>query len=137
MMLFACHGIAFASEPSPKTLSCAGAEDARYCEHLKSDFLASWPKANSGDYMSQRNVAFCLLSGCQGAVEVNFLKACTWAIVIAGADEADSTDRRNFVQSCRRVSPAEMTTAETDARQSFARIYKRLMTKPLPYLPPA
>lgn len=135
VFLFALHGPVLSASLAPKTLSCARSADAKYCERKKSDFLASWPKANTGDYMGQRNVAFCLLSGCKGSVEVDFQAACAWSIVIVSTDKSDATDVMNFRQSCGRLDADHRAAAEMVARASYGKIYKSLMTKPLPYEP--
>jgi hypothetical protein len=126
---------ALAENPSPKMLSCAQSQDRPYCEKQKTNLAAAWPKANAGDYMSQRGVAFCLLSGCSGAVEIDLKAACVWQIVILGTEKSDSSDTANFRQACRRLDAADLSDAEAQARISYGRIFKRLLTIKLPLIP--
>lgn len=135
ILLIGLSAQAFAENQRPKMLSCTQSQDRPYCEKQKANFSAAWPKANGGDYMSQRGVAFCLFSGCSGAVEVDLKAACIWQIVIVGTEKADSTDAANFRQACRRLDAADLSDAEAQARISYGRIFKRLLTKKLPLIP--
>ena len=76
----------FAAPPAPETTSCVLAKDISYCLKQKKQFLAAWPKANTGDYHAQRTIAFCLLSGCSEAVTINLKDACAWATVIVSTE---------------------------------------------------
>lgn len=127
---------AYAAAVQPATLSCAVAEDPGYCASQRQDFLKAWPKANSGDYLAQRQIAFCYSSGCSGLVQINLVKACTWETVIVSTEKSDVTDAFNFRQVCEQLTPVDRNIANNAALSLYGKIYKNLMTKPLPYEAP-
>lgn len=101
------------------------------CESSRSQFKVEYPKAHRGDYGSQRNVSYCLVTGCDGAVQVNRPLGCAWRIVIvaSGSPRVDSTDTGFFAANCRgKLSEIEAVQMATQADALFRRIYKR----PLP-----
>lgn len=87
--------------------------------------------------MSQRLVAFCFASGCSGAVKVDAVQSCVWETVIVSADQSDATDAFNFRQACEQLNSDGRNTANNAALILFSKIYKKLMTKALPYETPA
>jgi hypothetical protein len=114
--------------PAPSTGFCP---DNELCEVHRATFeRRDWPKAWKGDYQGQRNVAFCLANGCDGAVAVNRVAACAWRIVIIGAahDEAGDTDATSVGIDCGKLDGAGRAAATVKAQALFKRIYR----KPLP-----
>lgn len=104
--------------------ACSDGDDGASCRAGKDEFKREWPKANRGDYGAQRNVAYCLLRGCDGAVAVDGVAACAWRTVIIASDAAwDNGDMMNYTADCAGVKRqgAEM------ARILFRKIYKRRM----------
>lgn len=104
--------------------SCDMASNKDYCLVQQQQFREEWPKANKGDYASQRNVAFCMMHSCDGAVKVDGVGACAWRTVIIASDGPwDSGDVTNYRSDCAGVKRdgAEM------AKILFRKIYKRRM----------
>lgn len=101
---------------------CSGSKWPDVCEQTQKSFPADWRAANDGDYQGQRNVAYCLSTGCDGAVAVDRSAGCAWRMVILGSGAAvDSTDIMNYRFECRN----EGADALAMARLLFRRIYSR------------
>jgi hypothetical protein len=107
---------------NPQLRSCTTAKDIPYCKVQRGQFRHDWNKANRGDYASQRNVAFCLRFGCDGAVKVNMVAACAWRIVIIGSDAPWARgDLMNYKADCAGIGQR----GDAMAHILFERIYKR------------
>lgn len=105
--------------------SCDFAADRSYCLVQQDQFREEWPKANRGDYPSQRNVAFCLLHGCDGAVAVDGVAACAWRTVIIASDAAwDSGDMERYRVDCGGVREKGAAMARV--------LYRRIYNRPMP-----
>ena len=81
----------------------------------------------SGDYQAQRNVAFCLATGCGKAAIVDRVRGCAMRHVIIGAahPEADASDAANLVQDCGSLSTEDRMKARQVSRSLFKEIYRR------------
>jgi hypothetical protein len=113
---------AFAQGVNPQLRSCSAARDVPYCKVQRGQFRHDWNKAHRGDYTSQRNVAFCLRFGCDGAVKVNMVAACAWRIVIIGSDAPwERGDLMNYKADCAGIGQR----ADAMAHILFEKIYKR------------
>lgn len=102
-----------------------------YCESSQAQFKKWFPLAHRKDYQGQRNVSFCLATGCDGAVQKNPALGCAWRLVIiaSGSPRVDSTDTGFFDAYCvKRLSPIEVVQMRSQAGELFEKIYKR----PLP-----
>ena len=96
------------------------------CEANRSVFSARyWPMAWKGDYQGQRNAAFCLKTGCDGAVKINAMAGCAWRLIILSAahDEADDTDVKNLTVDCGNLDDAGRAAATARAKKMFKVIY--------------
>lgn len=104
-------------DSSPKS-DCA-AEIKRMSEDNK--------RAWKGDYQGQRNVSFCLSTGCDGLVAPNKSLGCAWRIVIiaSGSPKVDASDAANFDAFCKRLPSTEASVARAQAGALFRAIYKR------------
>lgn len=122
------HAAKLKSIPSP----CAFAEDQPRCETKIKGFTEDLPKANQGDYIAQREVAFCYATGCNGAISVDLIKACTWQTIIVSTEKSDNSDASNFRSQCGQLNEIDRNLARNNALGLFGKIYKTLMTKPLP-----
>jgi hypothetical protein len=103
--LFPQEKLRAGAPPAPVTGACYSAA----CARARVEFEhRSWPRAWRGDYQEQRNVAFCLMTGCDAAVEVRKAEACAWRSVIlaVNAKSADDTDASNLAMACKRLDPA-------------------------------
>lgn len=115
--------------PAPVTEACL-AGDVAICEVNRAQMSRrDWPLAWRGDYQAQRNVAFCLTNGCDGAVQINKTAGCAWRVVILSAahDTAGDGDVDNLNSSCGSLDLAGRSAADMKARDIFRRIYGRAM----------
>lgn len=85
---------------------------------------ADWPAAWQGDYGAQRNVAFCLITGCEGAVLIDKSAGCAWRAVILelNSDAAGDGDAANMETQCADLSPAQRQLAITKAEKIAAKV---------------
>lgn len=85
------------------TKDCATNENPVRCQEINKSWQRDYDGAIKGNYQGQRNVAFCLSTGC-GWTEMrkNPVLGCAWRIVIAksGHLSADSTDASNLKLYC-------------------------------------
>lgn len=85
---------------------------------------ADWPAAWQGNYGAQRNVAFCLITGCEGAVLVDKSAGCAWRAVILelNSDAAGDGDAANMETQCADLSPVQRQLAITKAEKIAAKV---------------
>ena len=108
---------------APITGLCADAT----CERSMAEFEGKdWPRSWAGDYQAQRNVAYCLSNGCDGAVQVNRTAACAWRMVILAAahDSAGDGDVVNMKADCGKLDEAGIAAARIKAERLAERIAK-------------
>ncbi len=110
-------------------IPCTGKYEAA-CEYARTVFPAEYERAFQGDYQGQRNVAFCLSSTCDGAIQHKPTLGCAWRIVIlaSGSPKIDSSDRASYDYECGKLDRTDRATARAQASAIFAAIYRR----PLP-----
>ncbi len=98
---------------------CAHPPEAAQCEADRAEFRQAFAAAHRGDYQAQRNVAFCLETGCHGAVRPNPTLACAWrtVILLSGSPRVDVTDRSNHRLACGRLDRITTATAEAQAKR--------------------
>lgn len=106
---------------------CRGAADIGQCKRAHAALAKDQRLAWSGNYGAQRNLAFCLATGCSGAVVPNRVTGCAWRFVIIAAvhGEADASDIGNIVHDCGRLSPDERAAAREQAGRLFQAVFKR------------
>lgn len=123
----AATGAAAASDLGYEPGNCELAADGGWCRQSAKDMARDWPKALRGDYQAQRNVAYCLSGGCDGAVAVNRIQGCAWRIVIvsSGSPKVGATDTANLRADCGRLEPTEKTAAAMRADALFPKVYGR------------
>lgn len=73
--------------------------------------------ARAGDYMAQRQISFCLMSGCSGAVTVDNVSACAWQTVISANKRRDVTDEHNRRSICSKLTDEQRVTSLSIARK--------------------
>jgi hypothetical protein len=108
-------------------LGCDGAADTRWCKIQLADFRKWFPLAMRGDYQGQRNVAFCLSEGCDGAIVKKPITACAWRMVIvgSGSPKVDQGDTANLKNACGRLDETERQAAAAQATTLLAKIPRR------------
>lgn len=113
--------------PDGFTLRLGGC-DTDQCLLDKATSLIALKGAYKKDYGDQRNLAYCLTTGCDNAVIANASLGCAWRIVIlaGGSSELDASDQSNFKKDCMRsLDGAQLATAKAQAANLHRAIYKR------------
>jgi hypothetical protein len=116
-----------AGELTPATKSCLPGEKQGHCERWVKDFKTAMELAGKGDHGAQVTVAFCLSTGCHGAVAIDKVASCGWHLVIANSGAATVLDGSNLKNTCRPMTPAEKDQARVLSRDLVQKIYKRAM----------
>jgi hypothetical protein len=100
--------------------ACSTDDASSSCRYSKELWPKDYSEAIAGGYQGQRNVSFCLSTGCQGAIVVNKILGCAWRFVIleSGHLSADSSDVTNAKYYCgvENVDSAELAAAEAQAK---------------------
>jgi hypothetical protein len=111
-------------------LPCESASDVPACKYALQTFRKDYPKALKKDYQAQRNVAFCLSTGCDGAVYKNPIQGCAWRMIILGSGkkQVDESDTGSYGIYCKRLDKDAFKAARIRADNLFYQIYGR----PLP-----
>jgi hypothetical protein len=83
-------------------LACSDSDDASNCNYTRTVWDKQYAAAIAGDYQGQRNVSFCLSTGCNKAIVENRILGCAWRYVIiaSGHLQLDSTDTTNQRYFC-------------------------------------
>lgn len=95
--------------------SCEATADPVRCEVRRKEIAASIKEARQGSYIAQREVAFCLATGCHGAVRQDIVEACSWFNLVVNHQKADVTDRVNLRIYCAHLSEEEKASAKASA----------------------
>lgn len=108
--LFACGCVSLAEAvewpPAEDYLnsmvSCSESGDTANCEYARATWSKQYHDAVAGHYQGQRNVAFCLSTGCNKAIVENHMLGCAWRHVIieSGHLQLDSSDTMNLKHFC-------------------------------------
>jgi hypothetical protein len=134
--------IATAAEwPAPETylsLSCNGgpAQSQALCNSQRKEWIDDYRLAIKGDYQGQRNVAFCLGDGCDGAVTRNTVLSCAWRLVIVRSGHLDLgwSDFQNLKDKCtpEKLGIEEHAAAEAQSRRIADMIANHVRVSPSP-----
>ena len=102
---------------------CGLSQNEKYCLFMADKFQKEWKQALRGRIESQRNVAYCLWDGCDGAISTNPVLACAWRMVViaSGSPKIDDLDARNFDIYCKSLSETGRIAADAQARQIIRR----------------
>jgi hypothetical protein len=109
--------------------SCSS-EDRYDCRSNQKQLKSEFPRAMKGDYQAQRNVSYCLSSGCGGSITVDKMLGCAWRIVVlaSGSSKLDNADQSNFQHFCSSgLTNDDRAIATAQARRLFHAIYRRDM----------
>jgi hypothetical protein len=120
--IFLSHSATAQSASDHLSLCTSGNGDI--CQLNRKQFAAEYPKAYRKDYASQRNVAYCLSTGCDGAVKQNEMLACAWRKVIAssGSPKVGNGDISNLLLDCGKLEPLQKSVAEQQAKTIAERL---------------
>ncbi|ABE64051.1 conserved hypothetical protein [Nitrobacter hamburgensis X14] len=101
-----------------------GADD---CRASLAQFKKWFPRAMRGDYQGQRNVAFCLSTGCDGAVTMRPLAGCAWRLLIVatGSKDVDQSDTLNMKRDCGKLDDIDRQAAAAQSARLIAKIGSR------------
>ncbi|CAN7213444.1 hypothetical protein LJR245_000694 [Rhizobium leguminosarum] len=116
-----------AGDITPVTKSCEPGAKQAQCERWVQDIKKAVELAYKGDHGAQETVAFCLSTGCHGAVAIDKVGSCSWHLVIANSGAATVLDASNLRNTCRPMTPAEKDQARASSRDLVQKIYKRPM----------
>lgn len=108
-------GAVFVGIPNPPLGLCVG-QDETLCRYEQLKAVRGWRAAYQGDYAAQRNVAFCLSTGCDG-LQSDRVQGCAWRMVIieAADPKVGGTDVSNMEVECRQLSEAGRSAAALQA----------------------
>ncbi|PZO04815.1 MAG: hypothetical protein DCF29_09395 [Alphaproteobacteria bacterium] len=105
----------FAGLPNPPLGMCVG-KDETLCRYEQLKGVRDWKEAFDGDYGAQRNVAYCLSTGCNG-LKPDQVQGCAWRLVIIDAadPEMGQGDVMNTETECGQLSPTAREAAASHA----------------------
>lgn len=83
-------------------VNCSDSDDVGNCQYTRAVWSKQYEAAISDDYQGQRNVSFCLSTGCSRAISQNPILGCAWrhVIIASGHLEVDQTDTTNLKYFC-------------------------------------
>lgn len=129
--LLACAPLAALAAEADQYMTpgdCAASGNKAFCLQSAKQFRDEFPRALKGEYDAQRNVAYCLTTGCDDAVKVNKPIGCAWRAVIlsSGSRKVDRADTTAFDSVCRgKLTASEATVFGGQYETLFRRIYRR------------
>jgi hypothetical protein len=112
-----------ATDLYPATKACVPGKP--HCERWTAEFKRSLALAQKGDHVAQQTVAFCLSSGCHGAVAIDRVAACSWHLIIVNSAAATVLDRSNLRNTCRPMTPAQKDEARALSGDLIRKLYNR------------
>lgn len=106
------------------TTICLNTAHAGLCETVRESFKSDYRAAQAGDYSAQRNIAFCLINGCDGAVTKDPVESCAWRMIIQGTpDTKEPTERESYRNACSGLVNADRKQALARAETMYRAIY--------------
>ena len=112
---------------------CEGTKDPDQCNYTRKTWAKDYKGAISGDYQGQRNVSYCLSTGCSDAIAQNKILGCAWRIVIidTGHLSLDQSDTANLKYFCgkEQVDETSLRAAQAQARVILQNIPKKRKLK--------
>ena len=109
------------SADAPQLGDCAGksGDAAELCVNDQMLFASrDWPKATRAGGMTEaRNVAFCLSTGCNDAVQPQPIRGCAWrlAIIASGSPSQESGDSEEATAACDHLTSGDRLLARSQA----------------------
>ncbi|WP_157747788.1 hypothetical protein [Cohaesibacter sp. ES.047] len=102
-------------------------DDNSECAYEQARLLADLKQAYDGDFQAQRNLAYCLESGCDAALFLNKTLSCAWRIVIlaSGHVEITDVDVANLEICTAGLDGASLSVTKGQAARLFEVIYGR------------
>lgn len=105
--------------------NCAEADEACITEYAH--MLLDLKNAYKKDYQAQRNIGYCLWSGCDGQVQKNATLGCAWVVVLlaSGSPKVNELDTKNLKQCIATAGTENLGVIKSQAAALFQTIYKR------------
>ena len=123
--LFACGCVSLvdaplwppASDYIDSAVDCSQTGNATGCESTRKGWAHDFDDAIAGKYEAQKTVAYCLSTGCSGAIKIDAILGCAWQKVAIGTANRDG-DIASLAQYCGRdyLDLTGQGAAETEAR---------------------
>lgn len=119
-LLLGGHAAAVAADDVAPHLTVCGylaPAEEKDCAAEQAIWRKDWAQAYRGDHTGQRNVAYCLSTGCQGAVVQNLILGCAWRLLImtSGSPEINDSDTRDLRMGCGQLAADELEAAKAQA----------------------
>jgi hypothetical protein len=110
---------------------CRIHNDDSDCIAYQAMLLRDMKKAYEGDYQGQRNLAYCLTTGCDGALQPNTILGFAWRIVIvlSGSPKVESGDVQHYDDGAKNLNVAGLQAGCAQAEKLFETVYQ----KPIPH----
>jgi len=134
--LFACGCVSLVDAPLwpaaesyiDTAMECRQSGNPGNCRYTRDTWKTEYKDATAGKYQGQRNVAFCLSTGCDDAIRPDKILGCAWRIVIVNSRHAelDDTDTMNLKQFC---GPVYIDQAGRRAAEAQAKTMLELIGK--------
>lgn len=98
--------------------TCSQSRNAAGCEKTRKSWTSDFNDAIAGKNKAQRFVAYCLVTGCDGAIKADPVLGCAWDRVANGTDHPERGDTASLKQYCDRpyLDEAGEHAAEAEAK---------------------
>lgn len=105
---------------------CVNVPDEAICKAEVQSLKSDWQRALKRDYQAQRNVAYCLTNGCNGAVIVDKVEGCAWRMVIQGTSvRKEPTERMSYEAACGVLQNSQRREALDRAEAMYKALYRK------------
>ena len=91
------------------------ADAAAFCRYQQAAFVRAYTAGRRGNAREQRNVAYMLLRGAEGAVRIDVGLSCAWYLVAAKRGPTSGIDRAMTDEVCGQLNADERSLAEGQA----------------------
>jgi hypothetical protein len=110
-----------ASDYLDVALKCSQSSNAASCEKTRQSWTGNFNEAIAGKNKAQRFVAYCLITGCDGAIKTNAVLGCAWGQVAMATAPREADDTASLQQYCDRPYLDEAGEHAADAEAQSLR----------------
>lgn len=103
-----------ASDYIDAALDCSQSRHAASCEQTRKVWTSDFNAAIAGENRAQKRVAYCLSTGCDGAIRTDPILGCAWGKVADGTVGATSSLKRYCTRPYLDAAGARAADAETE-----------------------
>lgn len=102
---------------------CSQSSNAAGCKDTRATWTTNFDDAIGGKYQAQRNVSYCLSTGCDGAIRIDATLGCAWRQIAieTGHRQGDDSDASSLKQYCGRAYVDEVGERAADAEAQTLR----------------